>query len=234
MVVTRCVPRSALALLGGLGCGPSVALPESGSNTSAETTSAPVATGGSTGTLDGSTSVGTGSSSGSGSGGSGSSSTGDGGTLGGTSTGEPVAPVTYCIDQWGSGYERTRIWRRDETADLCALVRLVRYGPHYDGPQLDVPEAWAEAWAVEYISLYDDVALCGGAPGQDVIPSAAEGTVELVGDPLAPFPELAGIDATLYFGPVQPWIPEQVVMQIGPLPVEPSCDDGYGRWVPGP
>jgi hypothetical protein len=233
MVIMRYAVPWVLVLLTGHGCGPSVDLPMSGSSTSAETTSDTLPTGGSMSPLDGSSSGSTGSPSSSGgdqddSSSTSSSSTGDGGTLGDTSTGEPVGPITYCVDAWGDAYYRTRIWRRDETANLCILVRLI------DGPMtpeeyaLDVPAPWA----LEFVALFDDAAVCGTNVSSNVDPSAAEGTVEIIDEDPAPYAELAGIDATLYFDPVEPWIPEQVIMQIEPLPVQKSCETG--RWVPGP
>jgi hypothetical protein len=226
MVTTRHALRGGLVLSMGLGCGPSSA--SSDSSTSTATTSSTTTAGGSTGKGDDSTSFGASDGDSDSSGSGASSSSDDGGTSGTTSTGEPLAPIAYCADTYVGGLDRANIWKRDETADLCVLVRLINGNHPWDGPLLDVPAPYD----VERIVMSNDAAGCGSDEYGGVYPSAAEGSVGIIAEPLAMLPDFVDIDATLYFDPIEPWIPEQVIMRIDRLAVGYPCDHETGDWVP--
>lgn len=179
-------------------------------------------TSGSTVALDGSSTGGIGTS-------EGGASTSGGLADGSSSTGAAVGPITYCVDIDSGGYDRLDIWKRDELANVCVVVRLVRYNHDWDGPTLDVPADYF----TERIEMEEGLADCGVLPlFQDREPIAAVGVVEMVGEPLAFVPDFVGIDATLTFEPVEPWIPAQVLMQAEGLEVWGSCVID-GVWVSG-
>ena len=161
----------------------------------------------------------------------GSSSGGESEASTSSTTGDPIGPISYCADHYLDAITRVAIWRRDETAGLCAVVLLkADDSSGWDGPTLEVPRPYV----VEWIMATNELVACGDFPFLDTFPTAAEGTVETVPDPWSPHPSSVSIDATLYFDPVEAWIPEQIVMQIEDLALTYACDHDEDAWVPGP
>lgn len=151
--------------------------------------------------------------------GSGAAATDSGSSDDATTTGGRIGPIAYCADRYIGGYDRVNIWQRDETADVCTLVRLILDGPtapDYDGPTtLKLPDHFA----VERIVLQQGASECGTDPHGGVHPTAVEGAV--TGDEWL---ETVDIQATVDFDPVEPWIPAQVVLEAQALIEQNACD----------
>lgn len=143
----------------------------------------------------------------------------------GTSTGEPVGPIAYCAEIYWGGNNDVKIWKRDEIDGVCTLFQL------YDGNNdfLDLMIDAPEPFRIDRITLDDDPGGCGGGLGS-VLPTDASGAVAFFGgNPISP--DVLDADITLGFDPVEPWIPEQVLIQIEGLPINNDCDPIRGPWV---
>ena len=139
-----------------------------------------------------------------------------------------MGPVAMCMDYYLGAVYRVQIWRRDETTDTCALLRLFNeeVGIQPVWPELSLPEyLWYERALVR-----TGAADCHGDPFGGAEPLDVAGTVVSYARQPWYLPESVDVDVTLSFEPVEPGIPASVSMQVEGLAVSDDCEQPSG-WV---